>query len=701
MPLRLVDRLSAARHTQFVGRDGELALFRSVFSPPELPFSVLFVFGPGGVGKTSLLGEFARLCDLAQVTALYIDGRNVEPSPESFTHALGAAMGLAQPDGPLESLASESQHYVILIDTYEVLAPLDAWVRQVFLPQLTENVLVVLAGRQPPGLAWRADPGWQTLVYILPLRNLSPEESRTYLTRRQVPAEQHSAILGFTHGHPLALSLVADVFAQRPGVRFEPEAEPDVIKKLLEQLVQKVPGPAHRTALEACAMVRVTTETLLAEMLGMPDAHELFEWLRELSFIQVRRDGLFPHDLVREALAADLRWRNPDWYADLHSRARIYYTTRLGQTAGQVQERALWDLIFLHRDNPVVRPFFEWQSSGSLLADTLHDADLPALTAMVTNHEGEESACLAEHWLARQRDGVSVYRDSQGQPTGFLAMVSLEQASAEDLSTDPAAHIAWDYLQRHAPLRPGERATFFRFWMANDTYQAVSALQSLIFLNMVRHYLTTPGLAFTFLPCAQPEFWAPVFAYAELARIPQADFEIGGRRYGAYGHDWRVMPPVAWLALLAEREIAAEPQAARPPRVTEPLLVLSQPDFAEAMREALRHFGQPDLLRQNPLLRSRLVIERASAQVGADERVAILQALIKEAAESLQSAPRQVKSYRALYHTYFQPAPTQEQVAELLDLPFSTYRRHLQTGITRLSEILWQQEVGGSHRGSP
>jgi hypothetical protein len=494
---------------------------------------------------------------------------------------------------------------------------------------------------------------------------------------------------------------VADVLAQRPNLRFQPEAAPDVIKTLLEQLVQKVPGPAHRTALEACAMVRVTTETLLAHMLTMPDAHELFEWLRELSFIEVRLGGLFPHDLVREALAADLRWRNPDWYAELHRRARVYYTTRLGQTAGQAQQRAVWDLIFLHRDNPVVRPFFEWQSSGSLLADTLHDADLPTLAAMVTGHEGEESASLAVHWLARQPDEVLVYRDSEGQPAGFLAMVALEQASTQDLNVDPAASNAWDYLQRHAPLRSGERATLFRFWMANDTYQAVSALQSLIFLNMVRHYLTTPGLAFTFLPCVQPEFWAPVFAYAELARIPQADFEVGGRCYGVYGHDWRVMPPMAWLALLAEREIAAESHAARPPQVTEPLLVLSQPDFAQAVREALRHFGQPDLLRQNPLLRSRLVIERANSQAGANERVATLQTLIKEATESLQSAPRQVKFHRALYHTYFQPAATQEQVAELLDLPFSTYRRHLQTGIARVSEILWQHEVGGSSRGSP
>jgi hypothetical protein len=48
-----------------------------------------------------------------------------------------------------------------------------------------------------------------------------------------------------------------------------------------------------------------------------------------------------------------------------------------------------------------------------------------------------------------------------------------------------------------------------------------------------------------------------------------------------------------------------------------------------------------------------------------------------------------------LYRTYFDPAPSQERAAELLDLPFSTYRRHLEGGGTRVGEILWQKEIGG------
>ena len=65
------------------------------------------------------------------------------------------------------------------------------------------------------------------------------------------------------------------------------------------------------------------------------------------------------------------------------------------------------------------------------------------------------------------------------------------------------------------------------------------------------------------------------------------------------------------------------------------------------------------------------------------------------AAEMLQSHPREQKLYQALKATYPHPAPTQEAAAELLNLPFGTYRRHLKSGIERITEILWQWEVSG------
>ena len=129
---------------------------------------------------------------------------------------------------------------VLLVDTYELLAPLDDWLRHTLLPQLPARSLVVIAGRHEPATAWRTDVAWAALTRIHPLRNLGPDESRTYLTRCGVPAEHHDEALSFTRGHPLALSLVADVLTR--GDRFASsrlDTEPEVVRLLLETFVRR------------------------------------------------------------------------------------------------------------------------------------------------------------------------------------------------------------------------------------------------------------------------------------------------------------------------------------------------------------------------------------------------------------------------------------------------------------------------------
>jgi hypothetical protein len=469
--------------------------------------------------------------------------------------------------------------------------------------------------------------------------------------------------------------------------------DPQVVTALLGVLLGTVPSPRHRAALEAAALVSEMTEPLLAALLD-GDARAEFEWLRELSIIEYGRRGLFPHDLARDALAAEIRWRHPDRYRELHHRAGSYYQRRFTGAGPAAQQAVLADFTYLHRHSPVLAPFLAvlrpardgpghdspGQDSAGLRPG--NDGDWAALRAMVAEHEGTESAELAAYWF-RARPGATLVT---GDGEGFVTVLELSTMDAGMRAADPAVDSACRYLERRAPLRDGERATLIRFWLDRSAYQQFSAAQATITLHLVRHYLTAPNLAFTFLPYADPDAWAAACEYTDLARLPEADFTVGGHRYGVYGHDWRATPPVAWLALLAEREIAGSPSghpAAGYP-AADPPPGLDEAEFAAAVRDALREFTRPARLAASPLLRT-----------GLAGSVAGLQQAIRDAVSALDASPRDRRLHRVLHHTYLQPAPTQQAAADLLGLPLTTYRRYLAAGTERIAEILRTAERPG------
>ena len=694
-PLTLADRLATAHHRRFVGRLEEKELFRAALNGSEISFVLLHIYGPGGIGKTTLLKEFTDLAKNTEAKPIQLDARNIDPSPEGFLFALRLALGLSEVDSPLEAINELVNKVVLTVDTYEILTPLDSWLRESFLPKLPENVLIVFAGRRPPSSGWHSDPGWCELIHSISLRNLRPEESRAFLDKRGVPEAKHQEVLDFTHGHPLALSLVADVLenqGENQGDTFDLGSDPDIVRTLLERFIQQVPSPTHRLALEACALVRVTTENLLAKALSLDDVHEFFQWLRKLSFIETGPLGIFPHDLAREALDADLRWRNPDRYAELHNHIRDYYNHKLMTTQGMEQQRILFDDVYLHRHNPMVKPFLEWGEYGSVFGEPATKNDYPALLAMVEQHEGLESAKLAAHWFDRQPEGLTIYRDAKQKPAGFLLTLHLEEADMADIEADPATLAATNFTRRYALPRKGEDIIMFRFWMARESYQSVSPTQSIIFLNVVQSYFAHSQLAWSFFPCADSKFWLPALHYMDINYSPEANFEIDGKSYSVFTHDWRAVAVPAWLELLGKRELATDlkPEELESERPA-PLVVLSEPEFKEAIREALRNFSKPEKLITNALLKSRLIAERSEG----NPTVELLQTLIKEAVELLETTPKNEKCYRAVFRTYLEPAASQEIAAELLDLPFSTYRRHLSRGVEQIVTWLWQHELSG------
>ena len=174
------------------------------------------------------------------------------------------------------------------------------------------------------------------------------------------------------------------------------------------------------------------------------------------------------------------------------------------------------------------------------------------------------------------------------------------------------------------------------------------------------------------------------FAAADQPRAEGADFSVGGRRYGLVRPRLPTDPGGRSAGAYNRARPRSGHHAIPIDKSSLRLLVLSQTEFDDSVRQALRDLRRPDLLARNPLLRTRLVHDRAGDDAERSDR---WRTLVREAIETLKVHPRDDKLWRAVERTYVRPAATQERAAAALGLPFSTYRRHLTQGVDRVMRV--------------
>jgi hypothetical protein len=552
---------------------------------------------------------------------------------------------------------------------------------------------VVIAGRDPPTRAWRGDPAWAPLLRVVSVRNLSLEESRIFLRKSGVDQHLHDRIVRLTYGHPFGLALLTDVVT-RGGQVASGVLPLDLVDMLVQRFVETVPSSRHRRALGACALARCTTEALLRDVLEEDDSHDVFEWLRDLSFIEPRADGVAPHDLARDVLDADLRWRDFNRYQRVFRKLRGHSLDVVRSTTGRAQQRAISDLKFLVRQARTAMAPVQWGSWGEYYPEPAGQEDREPIIELIRGWEGDESAAIAARWLDRQPDGFSVIRDLDGEVRGMLAILDLARSLVDDIDADPGARAAWDFAHGNAPPRRGEVLTLCRFVVDRNNYQGPSPTLNAVPILTLQKQLSTPKLSWDFLALAEPDRWNEYFAMGDVPRATGADFSVGDRRYGLFAHDFRQVPVDAWIELWSERALTQDVDHA-PREHAKAFLVLSHPDFEAAVRQGFKDLRRPRLLARNPLLRTRLVLDRSGQS---SSGAAVLETVLREAVTTLAHHPRDDKLLRAVDRTYLRPAATQEAAAAALGLPFSTYRRHLTQGMTRIVSVLWDLEIYGPDR---
>jgi Transcriptional regulatory protein, C terminal len=545
----------------------------------DTPF-IAVVHGIAGVGKSMLLHAAAVDARARGTRVVALDGRAFEPTERGFLTSLGKALGtpVRRTADATAALAGDAR-VLLTIDTYEQLRLLDAWLRQSFVPSLPQNARLLLAGRDAPS-AWQRDLG--DLVRTIRLENLNDETARTLLRRAGVDEAIAQRVARVARGHPLSLQLAAGALIERPGL----PAEEAVLGPMVEELARLyIDGldPMTRRALDAAAVVRRTTLTLLEAMLPDEDPTELFAALRALPFVELGAEGLVVHDTVRAATSTLLQASDPARHR-AHRRAAWTRLRAELRTAGRSD---LWrytaDMLYLV-ENPIVRDAFFPSGSDELTIEPARPADRVAITAISAAQQGPEATALVDAWSRSAPAAFRVVRDAAGTVQGFSSLCQPQDVSRLLLRSDPVT-AAWMEHLRRDPVPSGQRVLFNRHALASsDTATAT------LWLDVKRAYLELrPHLRRLYTPVPGVDRALTVLAPLGFVALPGAPVQIGEDAHWTLVNDFGPGSIDGWLTEVVGRELSADEPTVLDPAARRLVLDGRGVDLSHLELDVLRH----------------------------------------------------------------------------------------------------------------
>ena len=561
-----------------VGRERERAALLELVER-DMPL-VAVIHGIAGVGKSMLLQAAAVDARARGTLVIALDGRAFEPTERGFLTSLGNALGtpLATIADATGALAGDAR-VLLTIDTQEQLRLLDAWLRQSFVPALPQNVRLLLAGRDTPS-AWQRDLG--DLVRTIRLDNLSDEAARTLLRRAGVGGAVAGRVARVARGHPLSLQLAAGALAERPWLPAEDAVLGPMVEELARLYIDGLDRMTRR-ALDAAAVVRRTTLTLLEAMLPDDDSAELFGALRALAFVELGAEGLVVHDTVRVATSRLLQASDPARHR-AHRRAAWTRLRAELRTAGRAD---LWrytaDMLYLV-ENPIVRDAFFPSGSDELTIEPARAADRAAMTAISAAQQGPEATALVDAWWRSAPDAFRVVRDAAGVVQGFSSLCQPQDVSRSLLRSDPVT-AAWMEHLRRDPVPSHQRVLFNRHALAcRDSAMAT------LWLDVKRVYLELrPHLRRLYLPVPDVDRALTVLAPLGFAALPGAPVQIGEDAHWTLVNDFGPGSIDGWLSEVVGRELAADEPTVLDPAARRLVLDGRGVDLSRLELDVLRH----------------------------------------------------------------------------------------------------------------
>jgi hypothetical protein len=607
----------------------------------------MLLYGPGGIGKSTLAREMARRARSAGMSVHWIDGRELAPVPEALEDQL---TGIAEGERPF-----------VVIDSYEWITALDPHLRKSVLPALPDAAVVVIAGRQPPGPEW-AEGGWEAVTLEIELGPLSVEEALGLAHGLGVDAGSARRLTSWSGGSPLALSLGARGLQQDSGWTPGGAAEHE---RLLEPMIRRLTGDdlrgVHLETLGTAAIARSTTGEMLRATVHSADPEEEHAWLTARSFVEPLGGGLALHDLVRKAMLAELRRSEPQMERELRRRIADHLYERAASSGDLM---LVIDLAHL-AENPAFRWGFSWEAASRYRIDDPRQGDEETLSSLLSDTRHFTVWQGTRRFFLRAPEHVAVSRDRDDKLCGYSVGVTPGTAPAfadEDPILGPRLeHARRDYA--------GEEAVIWRD-SVDLTRDPTSGLIGLLGMSgVLRAARANPQ--YCYLPI-NPTLPGPreFAAVAGGRRVPELDAEIGAQTIECHLIDWGAGGLLAAQREFVYREVGLE----APPRPTS-----SAGLSVETVRDALRTFQVPSELARNELASGDSVEQRAAS----------VRARITEAVEAVFGDDASERLLRSvLERGYLHPTASHEAAADELHLSRSAYFRRLRQASERIADYL-------------
>nr|WP_277750790.1 BTAD domain-containing putative transcriptional regulator [Nonomuraea polychroma] len=531
---------------QFVGRGTERAAFQDLLRSRGERLGLVFVRGPAGIGKSTLLRKLADDATAAGRQVWHLHGSAIADARERLERFAEELAGVSGP--------------VLLIDSFEKLGDLEPWFRHEYLRKLPGNAIIVVAGRTGPSAAWLTDPAWSGAIVIRHLEALTAREAAALLEARGVDPGLRRSIVDFAVGNPFALSLAAEVgrSMSATGQPSRREAVRYVVDNVLALVAGDVPTNLHWWALYVCAHARHTTEDLLGAVVPGDRAAELFDWLRAQPYVETAAHGLDVNGVLREALDHHLRWRDPVGYERMHRRIRHYVMDELLRDVRDPHAcvAVMRTIGHLRRRGGVMRRYVSSVGEADVRASGATPADHDELVTMARETHGEFTAASVRFWLGRQPGAFSLLRcRTSNRLRAFMSWLTLRLPEREDLEADPVVGDIWHDVSRRMAVPPGAHIAIARHLICPSFEAKPSPITDVFQAWMMRGWLHEPGLAASYLVVANGQLWRPLMDY-----LGQYELECVGAEYpyAIFGHDWLADPPEEWRNHHLDEELWAE-----------------------------------------------------------------------------------------------------------------------------------------------